>query len=479
MDPEKISDLVSTDLEESADLWLPIRLEPAILSGNQGNPLVEVHWADITDTNTLTVGVSNFDALKGLENLSLQAIIGALRSFRTFLDEHVKDSELLATKLPLINRSISDLIDVLPVLDDLIETLEDNQGATLQEIKDKLAGKFGVDLVNNVFEINVNTKIDLFDTELPLNLDLVDLGGAGHLITTEGALKAEVQAVLEPRLCDRSGCSRRPGVLRQGYNQRRSRRASPSPRQRHQSRRRHRPAGDFRPRRKSHAGRRRGWFRALVCRVGSGSGPRGRARTELSELGIDVLDVGLEGEVDVDLPLYFPTASEPLVDPNGVSSIKFTIDSLADFLDNPKAFTFTLPDFAAIIDEKIPNLADNLSAMVSSWEGFFTLLEEVADGEVFGVELPLIGDGLAEGAEFILDLRRDVVDQLKSRTDATINEVQLAFYDALGPGGLDWLKDIAGGPGGPARRQHHVGGRGVSSQHGRGALPYRVGDAAR
>ena len=82
--------------------------------------------------------------------------------------------------------------------------------------------------------------------------------------------------------------------------------------------------------------------------------------------------------------------------------------------------------------------------MAEGWDGFFMLLEKALDGQVFGVELPLIGDELKDAARFIRDLREGGFSNL-SIVDAaagTVPYVQQRIFEAVGPGsGLNWLLD--------------------------------------
>ncbi len=117
----------------------------------------------------------------------------------------------------------------------------------------------------------------------------------------------------------------------------------------------------------------------------------------------------------------------------------------------------TLPSF----DNAIENLADfasNLLAMADGVSGFLTLLEQVLDGQVFGVKLPLIGDQLGDAARFVGDLRRRVVDNLEMAGAKTVAFVQQRLFEALGPGGLGWLVDVTpdDGTGSPSRNDVQV-----------------------
>ncbi len=162
---------------------------------------------------------------------------------------------------------------------------------------------------------------------------------------------------------------------------------------------------------------------------------------------LSLFETKLVGAVNLDLPIDFPTRGVPL-DPN-VPSLLVKIPDLGKFFAEPGASNaaITLPDFATAFGDVFSNL-QYLSSLALSWDGFFSVVEEVADGDVFGVPIPLIGNELAEGSQFILQLRDRVTAELENLQDSSITAIKQAFYNALGPGGLKWLQDIAGGAGG-------------------------------
>ena len=87
----------------------------------------------------------------------------------------------------------------------------------------------------------------------------------------------------------------------------------------------------------------------------------------------------------------------------------------------------------------------NLSAIVGGFESAFGMLGDALDEQVFSLNIPLIGDALQSQADFMDRITRSVLSNLKSNEESGQNSslsVQQALYDALGPGGLNWLKDL-------------------------------------
>ena len=158
----------------------------------------------------------------------------------------------------------------------------------------------------------------------------------------------------------------------------------------------------------------------------------------------------LTGAAEARLPLFFPDENTPFgnSDQDGPDADPFPdneiVVQILDLSDIAGSTTFGVPDIAGALSGL--DISEQLGSLVSSWDGLFKLVEEVTDGTLFGFPIPLIGDQLAEAATFITDLRDRVNGQFESLTDNPfVEEVQQALFDALGPSGLNWIKDIAGG----------------------------------
>jgi len=124
----------------------------------------------------------------------------------------------------------------------------------------------------------------------------------------------------------------------------------------------------------------------------------------------------------------------------------------------------TIPDFTDV--DLSLGLFDSILLAIDGFDMFLGGLQDVMDGEVFGFELPFIGDKLSAGADFIQDFRdgffadfRDFIqtaaDMADNFTDAELNVISGLLFDLLGPneGGLDLLKplDAIASPGGDVK----------------------------
>lgn len=109
-------------------------------------------------------------------------------------------------------------------------------------------------------------------------------------------------------------------------------------------------------------------------------------------------------------------------------------------------------DAKALLDDVRDILAGdfNVLSLVGGWEGAFDLLIEAMEGEVFGVELPFIGDKLKDQATFLRNIKESVAENLSDNVDNVKDgihelahvDVRQDIFDALGPSGINLLKDF-------------------------------------
>ncbi len=63
------------------------------------------------------------------------------------------------------------------------------------------------------------------------------------------------------------------------------------------------------------------------------------------------------------------------------------------------------------------SLFDNIKLAVDGFDLILGGIQDVLDGEILGIDLPLIGDSLSDGAQFIADLREDFVEPFRDGLD--------------------------------------------------------------
>lgn len=107
---------------------------------------------------------------------------------------------------------------------------------------------------------------------------------------------------------------------------------------------------------------------------------------------------------------------------------------------------FANMDLCDILDQNAGLLLDGLDRLLGT-------IQDGLNALVLSDRLPLVGDGLADAANFIEDFRNGLLNDLRTRiesagsaTDALANAIKEAFWNTLGPGGLDILVKADGSP---------------------------------
>ncbi len=172
-----------------------------------------------------------------------------------------------------------------------------------------------------------------------------------------------------------------------------------------------------------------------------------------AEFLVKFADGDSDGRIPLDGSLMLETsaaggafANFPIQIPSGTPAVTTLMFSVNDLTTLPDGDDFNLDEVKNAISGRIDDLTSagigsNLLAMVGGWEGAFDLLIETMRGEVLGVPLPLVGDALADEADFLEDIKQSVLDNISDVADQGISLVQTGIFDALGPGGLNLLQD--------------------------------------
>ncbi|MHC4696222.1 MAG: calcium-binding protein, partial [Planctomycetota bacterium] len=441
-------------IEGSAD---PMDVPRFLLSWNAAAP------ADIN------VEAINLERLLNLRELDAADIISALTGIVDGFGE-ITDTHLMNLELPLLNKSVSDLLQFSEQLAQDVERFENAPASTLQDLADSLVQQLGLDesdvtvdyqfargaqgrqVEEAVLRIDIDYDRD-FSEAMPLNLDLgelVDLPelgnlvdvGADALLSVEGGVEFDLHLGIDlsnplapaPFVYDTTGL-----VLSLGASASNMDLSAALG-----------PLGLFVNGGHVDLGHPGNINQPAEFTVGiiDNDGTQD-GRLNLVDL-ISSADIGLDGKVKGNLPIDFPVKGEPL-DPNQ-HSLDFAINDLSDISNSTE---FTAPDFSEALTRL--ELVDNLSALVDGWMGLMTLLEEALDDGVLGISLPLIGDGLHAASDFFGEMRDTVLgvldpDSLTVSPSAraameageipTMNpadSMQQALFDGLSDVG--WLQD--------------------------------------
>ncbi len=146
-----------------------------------------------------------------------------------------------------------------------------------------------------------------------------------------------------------------------------------------------------------------------------------------------VFDVDIAFDSGFDLPIYFPTDSllqgrvelTGSVSINDLSISQLRGEEAIDFDSSLEVAYYrggAAVDFDDLfgLDQFDPadlSLFDNIRLAVDGFDLLLGGIQDVLDGEILGIDLPLIGDSLADGARFIEDLRDDFVEPFRDGID--------------------------------------------------------------
>ena len=145
------------------------------------------------------------------------------------------------------------------------------------------------------------------------------------------------------------------------------------------------------------------------------------------------------GGAFANLPIDFPVGDDFTL------SMSVTDDDLRDGNITSSNFNQLSTEIQNRIDQ-LGNLDENLLALVGGWEGAFDLLTDAMRGDVLGVPLPIIGDALADEADFLDEIKQSVLDNIRNLAELGTSVVQTEIFNALGPAGLNLLLDQTGSP---------------------------------
>ena len=402
-------------------------------------------------------------------NIGFAQILAALQQLAEFLNRF-EQFGFLSEPIPLINVSINDVLSFADRFSQAVSDIEDNPAGTLQLLEGKLKEALGLEPSSTAIALTITDqnilKISLgfdagFSTNLPINFDLggdlpFDLAGAGSLqadgtVDISLDLGLDLDDPLNPDsivIFESSGII---GELNLGSSNLAFNAAVG-------------PLGVY-------------ISGGMVNLGGNLASAGGTAAQDLFQVRFEFGDEGTPGEflpigqvisslldhldaevgagISVDLPVFFPTQSShrgSLELSLGLSFDAATGDFELSGSPIPQAFD---PDGTPIAITELfvynpanASLLDNILLAIDGIDMFLAGLQDLLDGEVFGVTVPLIGDSLSGAANFIADFRADFVstfrEEVENMADPEQNIISRKLFELLGPDGLDILLDSTG-----------------------------------
>jgi Ca2+-binding RTX toxin-like protein len=166
-------------------------------------------------------------------------------------------------------------------------------------------------------------------------------------------------------------------------------------------------------------------------------------KIDLFNLSAYNLKANLSAGIGAILPCYFPTASNFIGNLDFELNISIEVGTSDPFDIDVNAILNSAPDFTQLPDFGNFSLLDSLLLAVEGLDMLLAILEDVMSGEFGSISIPLVGDSLEDGAEFIEDVRGNVIPKLRDFIEnaptQAIGLIQQALFNSLGPGGLDVL----------------------------------------
>ncbi|HET6572537.1 MAG TPA: hypothetical protein VFG68_02965, partial [Fimbriiglobus sp.] len=421
----------------------------------------------------------NIEALLDrFRDLSLSDIIAGLRIVVDFLDDLPAVSNALQFKIPVINLSVRDLLDVAGDFADTLDRIEADPAGSLQLLETVLRDQLNIPTsVPQILSYDVAENVIAFDLTLgshtslsrPFSLDLdgflpdflsqiVGVSASGTVGVSAGAaltLKLGLDLDTKTFFLFTDDASTTGVVEGTQFNANASASGSGLDFTAQLG-----PFGLFVI---GGSASLSGTFEAKLNDDGDGrlvlvSLGAGGPASELSNL-VSVLSLTPNGAAEVALPLFIGTRDNPLpIDvlsknhnpesPNNVLSANIDLDKLILGQLNP--IQVTLPDFN-FSNIQVPSLFALLSDPATLVDGLDRVLDTLQDtlsGQIFGVKLPLIGDALKDNpvADLIENFRDDLLQPLANllrENNVTINGLidllKGQLFDVFN--GLGLLKD--------------------------------------
>ncbi|MBA2708276.1 MAG: hypothetical protein H0U59_10795, partial [Gemmatimonadaceae bacterium] len=395
--------------------------------------------------------------LLNFKDVSFADIVAAFQKLVDYLDG-VSKFGFLQDKLPLINRSVSDLLHAAGELGEKVADFQ--EVLTVQKLKDEIVRALALDPADvdvmidpadkKAISVNLKFKPVEFHENVNLNFDLaslLDQAGGGALvdalanvanISGDGQLKVDADATFNLHFgIDTNGTLPVPFLYDDTSASVNAQISTPTPL-------------DFTAN-----------VLVLSAKIAGGTvglhkeGDPALPATFTLAMAPDNTDhrytldelippggalsptnfnASLDGAGELNLPFQFPVGT-----PIGALRIRVPeLDKLFAGDDNAVVIDET-PDFAQILQDF--DLLNNLDSLIEGLDKLLGLLQGALDSSTFAQNLPLVGSHMKDGADVIEQFRAQVISRLKILFNTTdpknVDFVKAKLVEALGPILLD------------------------------------------
>jgi Ca2+-binding RTX toxin-like protein len=436
------------------------------------DPKIVITLADFTNLSSLSVSGLDLGAIAdGFDDLNFSSVFDALESIVTLLQNFAM-FDFYDEPLPLIGVTMNETLSFIQKFLDFMQDLEDNPASIVQDLDQLLKEALGLPTDSDAVSLSLDTssstilRLNLtyginYSASLPIQIDLLNLlgislpSGLEDLANLSGAAGLDAEFSVETTLglgIDLDDLTvyiyDNTGVFLEGYVNGSNVNFVAS-------------LGPF------------GLFvtggRAVFNEDGD---PNNTDPAYLRLTAFEDPDPGTEGDkVEISnfdikaelaaglgaiLPCYFPTASFFIGNLDFDVSIALEVGTSDPFDIKVEANLNSEPDFSDL-DISSFSLLDSLLLVVEGVDLTLAFLESVMGGEFGDVgNIPLIGDDLEDGAEFIEEIRGSVIPKLRDFIEnaptMVIELIQQAIFNALGPSSIlpvlvldaQWHDDGAG-----------------------------------
>ena len=402
-DSSALSTLVaSAPITGTASASLPVQLSTSLPGFSlPAGAQVTVAWPDITDASSFSV---TFPSASTTQSLSISQVMTGLSKTLDSLEQMESAAPFWdsAQPLPVLNQSLSQLINPSATLDAAVETLQQYTPATIDQLLNQLGTLLGTPVTasfsGNIFHLKLSYPLQAVQTTI-LGLNLP---GLGRLVDTIGsaplsiALSGSVTLDLAIDTTDldqgfylQDDSNMTIGVLVNAGNM------------------------DF----NAPVGPLSVLIRGGTAILDNGTQDQPAIwtvnlaqdspdqRWSLDDLS-NHIQASVTGQVRAVLPVFYPTVGHYL--DSSTPNVDYRV---ADLANASQSTTVVVPNFQAA--ESRISMSSALDQVVEGWNGVMSMLQNVLSQQVAGQNIPLVGDQMPHTLDFLQQIDKNVVTDLE------------------------------------------------------------------